>query len=180
MLSINIQAAELWDPVREEFLRLAPQTLRLEHSLFAISKWEAKWHKPFLTNDAKTGEELADYIRCMTIPEPAAPEIYLFLKQEDISLIQSYIEDSMTATWFSGNQTNKRSREVVTSELIYYWMIRFGIPFTCETWHLNRLLTLIRVCNEKETPPKKMSQRQLMSRNKALNELRRKQMHSKG
>ena len=136
--------------------------------------------KPFLDNKTpKTIAETMDYIRCMTITQNVDPEVYNFLTAENIKSINDYIDAPMTATTFS-QQNTSRSREIVTSELIYYWMIALNIPMKCEKWHLNRLLTLIRVCNIKNTPPKKMSKKDIMSRNAALNAARRKQLNSKG
>ena len=136
--------------------------------------------KPFLDNKKpKTTAETLDYIRCMTITQNVNPEVYKFLTVENIKAINDYIDAPMTATTFS-QQNTSRSREIVTSELIYYWMIALNVPMKCEKWHLNRLLTLIRVCNIKNTPPKKMSRKDIMSRNAALNAARRKQLNSKG
>lgn len=179
MLEITIPAVEKWDQIKQEFINTPKQTLRLEHSLVSLSKWESKWCKPFLTKDNKTIEETIDYVRCMTITQNVDPNVYLNLTPENIAQINSYIEAPMTATYFSQDK-GKPSREQVTAELIYYWMIAFNIPFECQKWHLNRLLTLIRVCNIKNQPPKKMSKKELMSRNAALNAQRRAQLGTKG
>lgn len=180
MLQITIPATEQWNPIEECFTNTKEQMLQLEYSLVSISKWEMKWHKPFLGREAKTQEETLDYVKCMTLTQNVNPSVYLNLTNSHMEKISQYIENPMTATWFRENKNRRSSREVVTSELIYYWMIALNIPFECQKWHLNRLLTLIRVCNEKNTPPKKMSKRQLMSRNRALNEARKKQWHSNG
>ena len=180
MLQITIPATELWDDRKEEFVRVKEQTLQLEHSLVSLSKWESKWHKAFLTKYEKTLEETLDYIKCMTITQNVDPEIYNYLSQANIEQVNNYIANPMTATVFSEDKTNNSSKEVVTAELIYYWMIALNIPFECQKWHLNRLLTLVRVCNIKNTPPKKRSKREIMSRNAALNAARRKQYNTKG
>ena len=180
MLKITIPAFEGWDEERQEFVDFKEQKLQLEHSLVSLSKWESKWCKPFLTNDAKTSEETIDYIRCMTLTQNVDPDIYMRLTNENIKQINDYISAPMTATWFSDDSKGSRSREQITSELIYYWMIALTIPFECQKWHLNRLLTLIKVCNVKNAPPKKLSQNEIMSRNRALNEARRKALKSKG
>lgn len=180
MLTITIPATDYWDEVEEEFVTIKEQTLALEHSLVSLSKWESKWRKPFLTKQEKTTEETLDYIRCMTRTQNVNPLVFYGLTDENIEQVRRYIEEPMTATWFNDDGNKSPNREVVTSELIYYWMIALNIPFECQKWHLNRLLTLIRVCNVKNTPPKKMSKRELMSRNKALNEARKKQYNSKG
>lgn len=180
MLQITIPAMELWDENTQEFVYGKEQTLQLEHSLVSLSKWESKWHKAFLTNVEKTVEETLDYIKCMTLTQNVKPEVYNRLTQENIIQVNEYIQAPMTATVFSEDKNGKRSREVVTSELIYYWMIALNIPFECQKWHLNRLLTLIRVCNIKNEPPKKRSKRDIMSRNAALNAARRQQYNTKG
>lgn len=179
MLEITIPAVEKWDQIKQEFINTPTQTLRLEHSLVSLSKWESKWCKPFLTKDNKTIEETIDYVRCMTITQNVKPEVYFNLTPENIAQINAYIEAPMTATYFSQDK-GKPSREQITAELIYYWMIAFNIPFECQKWHLNRLLTLIRVCNIKSQPPKKMSKNEIMSRNAALNAQRRAMLGTKG
>ena len=178
MLRITIPETELWDG--KEFIPVKEQTLHLEHSLISLSKWESKWCKPFLTNIEKTNEETIDYIKCMTLTQNVDPNVYRCLTNENVMQINNYIYAPMTATTFSDDKNGKKNREIVTAELIYYWMIALNIPFECQKWHLNRLLTLVRVCNVKNTPPKKMSKRALMNRNAALNEARRQQMNSKG
>jgi hypothetical protein len=180
MLQITIPAVELWDERKQEFVITKEQTLQLEHSLVSISKWESKWCKPFLSKQEKTNEETLDYIKCMTITQNVDPEVYNYLTIGNINEINEYIEAPMTATYFSDEKTNKTSREQVTAELIYYWMIALNIPFECQNWHLNRLLTLIKVCSIKNQPPKKRSRKEIMSRNAALNAARRKQLNTKG
>ena len=180
MLQITIPGIELWDESREIFTQTKEQTLQLEHSLVSLSKWESKWGKAFLSKQEKTYEETIDYIKCMTITQNVDPNIYNHLSKSIIDKITEYIEAPMTATYFSKEQSSGNSREQVTSELIYYWMIALNIPFECQKWHLNRLLTLIRVCNIKNQPPKKMSKRAIMSRNAALNAARRKQLNTRG
>ena len=180
MLQITIPAVELWDERKQEFVTTKEQTLQLEHSLVSLSKWESKWCKPFLTKQEKTFEETLDYIKCMTITQNVDPEVYNYLTNKNIEEINNYIDAPMTATYFSDDKTAKSSREQITAELIYYWMIALNIPFECQKWHLNRLLTLIKVCNIKNQPPKKRSRKEIMSRNAALNAARRKQLNTKG
>lgn len=180
MLQITIPATEQWDERKQEFVTVKEQTLQLEHSLVSLSKWESKWCKPFLSKNDKTNEETIDYIRCMTLTKNVDPDVYYCLTQENVKQIHDYIEAPMTATTFSKDQKRSTSREIITSELIYYWMIALTIPPEYEKWHLNRLLTLINVCNIKNAPPKKRSTRDIMSRNAALNAARRKQLNSKG
>lgn len=180
MLQITIPAVELWDGGKQEFVYTKEQTLQLEHSLVSISKWESKWCKPFLTKDAKTFEETIDYIRCMTLTQNVDPKVYNYIPNNVMNQIEQYIDAPMTATWFVENEKGKPSREQITSELIYYWMIALNIPWDCQKWHLNRLLTLIRVCNIKNQPLKKMSKKDIISRNKAINEANRKRLNSKG
>lgn len=180
MLRITIPAIEQWDEQKQEFVQTKGQTLQLEHSLVSLSKWESKWNKPFLAKDNKTQEETLDYIKCMTITQPVDPDIYNGLTSEHIEQINKYIEAPMTATTFRENKQGKSNREIVTAELIYYWMIALNIPFECQKWHLNRLLTLIRVCNIKNSPPKKMGKQDTISQYARLNAARRKQHNSKG
>lgn len=172
MLVINVPEQDLYDPVSNEFIFIKKQTLHLEHSLLSISKWESKWHKPYLSKEEKTVEEMIDYIRCMTISQNIDPNVYKCLTQENINDIVKYMEDPMTAT--TVNMHQKPSREIVTSELIYYWMTALNIPFDpCQKWHLNRLLMLIQVCSIKSQPAKKMSRAEIMRRNTQLNAARR-------
>lgn len=180
MLRITIPAAEFWDEVNEEFIYTKEQTLQLEHSLVSLSKWESKWCKAFLGKQDKTDEEILDYVKCMTITQNVDPEVYTRLTAANYEEINAYIEAPMTATYFSDDKLTKGGREVVTAELIYYWMIAFNIPVEFQKWHLNKLLTLIRVCNIKNSPPKKRSKREIMKRNAALNAARRKQWNSRG
>lgn len=180
MLRITIPAQELWDSDKQEFIYTKEQVLQLEHSLVSVSKWEAKWCKTFLSKKEKTYEETVDYIKCMTITQNVDPDVYNYLTEENMKEIDNYISAPMTATWFSDERTGSANNEQVTSELIYYWMIALNVPFECQKWHLNRLLTLIRVCNIKNKPPKKMSKSEIMSRNAALNAARRKQLGTKG
>lgn len=180
MLEITIPAMEGWDESKEEFIRTKEQTLILEHSLISLSKWESKWCKPFLTNDQKTNEESLDYIRCMTINKNIDPNIYNFITQDIVIKIYNYIQAPMTATTFNNFQQKNVDKSIVTSELIYYWMIALNIPFKCEQWHINRLLTLIRVCNVKNGPTKKMSKQEIANQYASLNASRRKKYNSKG
>ena len=180
MLQITVPSAELFDEENQEFVYVKQATLQLEHSLVSLSKWESKWNKPFLTKEEKTIQETIDYIRCMTITQNVNPMVYRCLTNDNIRQVNSYIEAPMSATRFYEEKTGKINREQVTAEIIYYWMIALSIPFECQKWHLNRLLTLIRVCNIKNQPPKKHSRKEIMRRNAALNAARRKQLHTKG
>ena len=180
MLRITIPEMEVYDENRNEFVVLKEQKLVLEHSLVSLSKWEAKTHKPFLTNEDKTIPEMIEYVKCMTLTQNVDPSVYNRLTNANLKEIGDYIQDPMTATWFSNKKTTSHNREVVTSQLIYYWMVALQIPFECQKWHLNRLFTLIRVCNEKNQKPKKMSKREMASQRTSLNAARRKAMHSKG
>lgn len=180
MLEIYVPDTEYYDEARSEFVSVKGQALKLEHSLVSLSKWEARHHKPFLTNDEKSEEEVLDYVQCMTITQNVNPLIYRALTRELLTKIQDYIGDPMTATWFSNKENRRFNREIITAEIIYYWMVTLQIPFECEKWHLNRLLTLVRVCNEKNAPEKKMSKSALAAQNRALNAARRQRMRSKG
>lgn len=180
MLQITIPSTELFDEEKQEFRTTKEYVLQLEHSLVSISKWESKWNKVFLSKEEKTYAETIDYIKCMTITQNIPDEAYQYITKDNVDKIEKYISAPMTATWFSKDKPTGGNREQPTSELIYYWMIALNIPFECQKWHLNRLLTLIRVCNIKNTPPKKMSKSALMKRNAALNAARRKQHNTTG
>lgn len=180
MLTITIPAVEMFNEKTQEFVTSKEQTLQLEHSLVSLSKWESKWCKAFLSKEEKTLEETIDYVKCMTITQNVNPNVYNNLTRSNIEAINNYIDAPMTATTFYEDKQKGRNKETITSELIYYWMISLNIPMECQKWHLNRLLTLIRVCNIKNTPPKKMSRSEIMSRNAALNKARRKQLNTKG
>ena len=180
MLQITIPACEQWDEATNEFVYTKAQTLQSEHSLISISKWESKWNKAFLSKNEKTYEETVDYIKCMTITQNVDPSVYLRLTNENIEQINQYIDAPMTATYFMEDDDKKPSRETITAELIYYWMIALNIPFECQKWHLNRLLTLVKVCNIKNAPPKKRSKGDIMRRNAKLNAARRAKHHTRG
>ena len=183
MLTINIKSVELYDDSSKEFYNTEEVSLQLEHSLVSLSKWESKWEKPFLGDGDKTTEQTIDYVRCMTISEDISPEVYNYLTDVNIKEISSYIDAKMTATWFNDNDSKGRGpvrKEVITAEIIYYWMISLTIPFECQYWHLNRLLTLIKVCNQKNAPEKKMSRQDLVARNRALNEARKANLNTTG
>lgn len=173
MLVITVPPQEYLDETTNTFKTTEAATLQLEHSLLSISKWESKWHKPFLSNDPKTETELIDYIRCMTINSGVKPEVYYMLPSDSLIKIRDYIDDSMTATWFNRKEKSRTSRKIITSEVIYSWMITLGIPFECQKWHLNRLMTLIEVCSIQNEGPKKMSRREAMEQQRYLNAARR-------
>jgi len=189
MITIHIEArpeSEYFDPKRGEngeFVKIPASKaydLNLEHSLISISKWESKWHVPFISKDGHTEEQTLYYIKCMTINPNIPDSVYDRLTSEDIKAISDYINDPMTATTVTDLSNKRAKSEIITSELIYYWMTALQIPFECEKWHINRLLKLIEVCNVKNTPPKKMSKNEIIDRNKALNEARRAKYHTKG
>jgi hypothetical protein len=180
MLQITIPAKELWDNVNLEFINVKKHTLQLEHSLVSISKWESKWCKPFFSHQEKSYEETIDYIKCMTLTQNVQPEAYRCLTQQNVKEITDYIEAPMTATTFSDNSTKKSRNETITSELIYYWMTALNIPMECQKWHINRLFTLIRVCEIKNQPEKKVNTAERINQYAKLNAERRAKMNSKG
>ena len=179
MLLITIPPSELYNSRTNEFINSSGGTLRLEHSLVSVSKWEAKYHKPFLTKEPKTPAESIEYIKCMTLTQNVDDKVYNGVNDEIIDQVDAYLKDSMTASWIT-KEDQKTSRETVTSELIYYWMIALGIPMECQKWHLNRLFMLIQICNEKNKKPKKMGTKDLAIRNRALNAARKKKYHTRG
>lgn len=180
MLEITIPEQELFNEATNEFFTIRAQTLKLEHSLVSISKWESKWKIPFLDKGKKTREQTLDYIRCMTITQNVNPLVYMGITNKNVEDVSTYIDDPMTATWFNEQEKRTGRKEIVTSELIYYWMIALNIPMECQRWHLNRLLTLVRICNIKNQKPKKMSRNEIYSKNRALNAARRQRINSKG
>ena len=180
MLPITIPGVELYDEKNGEFVKTKDTTIHMEHSLISLSKWEEKWNKPFFSKEEKTYEETIDYFRCMTLTQNVDPNIYNCLTNENVEEIKKYIDAPMTATTFSKREDSKFNREIITAEIIYYWMISLQIPVEFQKWHLNKLLTLIRVCNVKNQPPKKRSRRDILSSNSAINAARRKQMNTKG
>ncbi len=179
MLKITISSIEQYDEVKNEFISTKEQVLHLEHSLVSLSKWESKWLKPFLTKEEKTIDETLDYVKCMTITQNVPEDTYSLITNDHIKLVRDYIDAAMTATTFS-NENKGTNREIITAEVIYHWMIAMNVPFECQKWHLNRLLTLINVCNIKANPPKKMGKKALMRRNADLNAARRRAAQSGG
>lgn len=188
MLEIVIpeQHYDLFDEEREEFLPpvdIKETKLQLEHSLISLKKWEQKWNKPFLGTSEKTHEELIDYIRCMTLTHGVDPEVYNWIPKNIIEEIVEYIKAPMTAAWFKESNiagTKRNTREAITAEIIYYWMISLSIPVEFQKWHLNQLLTLIKVVNIKNGKETKMSKQDAAKERAALNRKRREQYNSKG
>ena len=179
MLPIRIPDGEFFDEANSRVIRVKGREIQLEHSLVSISKWESKWKKPFLGPEPKTRAETIDYIRCMTITQNVDPNLYGCISADNIRAVNRYIDDPMTATTFR-SKPKKSGNQVITSEIIYYWMIELGIPESFQRWHLNRLLTLIRVCDEKSQPGKKMSKRDVMSQYRSLNQARRRKSGTRG
>lgn len=180
MLRLVLPEIRFWDDLREEFVTVEKEKeLVLEHSLVSVSKWESKWHKPFLSKERKSSEETIDYIRCMTITQNVSDDTYNRITNEHINQVIHYIDDPMTATWFS-NDGQGSNREIITSEIIYSWMVDLAVPVSFEKWHLNRLITLIRVINERHKPKKKVNMREMLSERRRINEARKKQLNTKG
>ena len=183
MLKLVIPPQELYDEKNEEFITIREQTIQLEHSLVSVSKWESKWKKSYLANNNLSGEELVDYIRCMTITQNVKPEVFDYIASSKrlIQQVTDYINDPMTATTFSKQEGGgPKSRKIITSEELYQAMIANNIPVEFQKWHLNRLMTLIRVCGIKSKPPKKMSRKETARRNSSLNAARKKKWNTSG
>lgn len=180
MLELRIGKVEFYDEETGEFFNIPGQTIKLEHSLVSLAKWESRWNKPFLSKKPMTGSETADYIRCMTITQNVNPFIFYHLAKHHLKEINDYIESRMTATTFKKQAPWRGSGEIVTAEIIYYWMTVFNIPFECQKWHLNRLITLINVCNLKNQPKKKIPMSKALKSQHALNEARRKALGTRG
>jgi hypothetical protein len=181
MLRIIIEGEEGFNEETNEFI---PSTddliLELEHSLLSLSKWESKYQKPFLSAGKKTTDEIFGYLKAMVVTPNVDPGVLSRLSQKDIDKIQEYIDSSQSATTFGVMPERRGPGEVITSELIYYWIVSFNIPFECQTWHLNRLFALIRICNIKNSKPKKMSRHELAMRNRELNAKRREALGTSG
>lgn len=181
MLTITIPETEMFDSSKNEFVYVKEQTLTLEHSLRSLAKWESKWHKPYISRDERTNEELLDYIRCMTITQNVKPEVYNCIPVSEIEKIVAYIQDPMTATTIKEDPNAPKNRQIITAEILYYDMVALNIPFECEKWHLNRLIMLIQVCNEmNKTDKKKIGGKELAARNRALNAARKKRLKTHG
>lgn len=180
MLVIEVGGEESYNNDTGEFLTVGGTELRLEHSLASLSKWESIHEKAFIGNEEKTDEEMLSYIKCMSIDGEIPPELFAKIDQAKMDEIADYINAKRSATWFHEQKTTGSTRETITSELIYYWMVSYNIPFECQDWHLNRLLNLIRICGIKNTPPKKMSKSELARRNRELNAQRRASLNSRG
>lgn len=179
MLVIDVPINEGFDEKKKEFVVTESFRIEMEHSLASLSKWESFFEKPFLGKDEKTLEETMWYVKAMTLTPDVPPEVYYKLTTENFEVINAYIRADMTATTF--NETNqKQSREIITAELVYYWMVSLNIWIECENWHLNRLLALIKVCNLKNAPAKKMSRSEMLAQRRALNNQRRSSTGSRG
>lgn len=179
MLSLPIYGPESYDSVNDRFTHAELFRLELEHSLVSLSKWESKFEKPFLGEGEKTEAELLWYINAMHQGDELPEDLHLYLTDDHVRQVNEYINAKMTATWFS-EVDDKKNKEVITAEVIYYWMVSLQIPFECQSWHLNRLMTLVRVINEKNAPPKQLSREQIMERNRRLNEERQRKYGTSG
>lgn len=155
--------------------------LNLEHSLVSLSKWESKHEKAFFGPQEKSEGELADYVNHMIVDAEPPEDFLNRLTMFETTRIRQYIDSKQSATWFREDQKARPSQEIITSELIYYWLINFQIPFQpTETWHLNRLLTLVKICGIKQTKPRPMNKKQQMEEYRRLNAERRAKLGTSG
>ena len=180
MLVITIEANELYNEETQEFVSVKEKTLQLEHSLVAVAKWEAKFGVPFLTEKPKENAEIMEYIFFMIKTPGVKSDVLLELSQKNFEEINAYINSNQTATTFGEMPSRRGQGEVITAELIYYWMVAFNIPWDCQKWHINRLFALIRICNIKQEKPKKMTRSEIAQRNAKLNAERKAQYNTNG
>ena len=180
MLTIIVPGTEFYDDITKEFMTKNDVVIELEHSLVSLSKWESEYEKPFLSSDEKTEEEILSYVKAMVLTQKIPPEVFSRFTKDNWDKINDYINAKNSATWFNEPKSANRSSETITAELVYYWMIAFQIPFECQYWHLNRLFTLIKICNAKNAKPKKMSRNEIAQRNRELNEQRKAQYNTRG
>ena len=186
MLTLEIGTTEFFDELTNKFSTIEGMFIDFEHSLASISEWESKWQKPFLGSEQKTGEQLLSYLKIMTLTPNVPDEVYNRLTPEHISKINAYINSPESATYFSEAETKhtspkrKLGQPEVTSELVYYWMVAYNIPFEAQYWHFNRLMTLIRICNLKNEAQKNQDAKSMASQRRALNEARRKKHNTTG
>lgn len=188
MKTIIVPKQDLWDESSERFIVVEETKLLLEHSLLSLSEWESEYKKPYLVNNPRlkkqrTRKETLDYVKCMTLnrDEVTDENVYLALSNKQLREIDEYINDKKTATTFVKNPIERPGGKFITSEFIYYWMSTFNIPYIpCESWHLNRLLTLIKVCSEEQKAPDKKNKRSNLEEQRRLNEMRRKELGTTG
>lgn len=155
MLTITVPGSRMLDEKTNKIFTVPTQELKLEHSLRAISEWESKYKKPFqktLESGIKRNE-LIDYFRCMT-QNTVDPNIYYNINSKIVDEILTYMQDSQTATTINNKGKKPPKRRTLTAELVYGWMVSYGIPFECDQWHINKLLMLIKVCGELDNPAK--------------------------
>lgn len=184
MLEIKVPKKDCWDEEKEIFVIFPETHLKLEHSLVSLQKWESKFHTPFFATSDKTYDEVLEYIVCMTINDVEDKSVYQYIPDVEMQRIIDYIKDPMTATWFGKkDNTSKigtKSREIITAEVIYYWMIKLGIPMECQKWHLNQLMTLIKVINVKDAKKPKRSKSDVAQEWAAINAARRAKYNTRG
>lgn len=182
MLKITVPGGRHWDPIMEQFFYTRETVLTLEHSLVSIKKWEERWKVCYLNKHRKkTDAELIDYIRCMTITQNVNPLVYYALSDDNISDVVKYIQDPHTATYYVDFEQEAESKgELLTAEVLYYYMIKLQIPIEFQKWHLNSLIALLKVFDKKETPPKKLSESEARARHASINERNRALFNTKG
>lgn len=179
MLRLTIKGHEYVDETDMTFIQVPDMVLEFEHSLVSLSKWESKYEKAFLSRNEKTVDETLDYIKCMCLTPEVPDHVFGSLTNDHYNQVREYIDKNNHATTFS-DKPGPPSREIITAEVIYQWMVALTVPFETQYWHLNKLMALIKVCNIKSQPPKKMNKTALASRNRNLNAARRASMGTTG
>lgn len=160
--------------------------LRFEHSLVSLSEWEQEYEKPFYSSktvDNRTEKEMVSYFEYMLISGIEYRPLVRLASPEQMLALTHYINKGSTATTVKEMAQKAGPNETPTSELMYYWLVAFKIPFKpTDEWHLHRLLMLVKVCGAKSTPSgrNKVNKRELAMSMREINEQRLRDLGTKG